>query len=277
MTGSRDWLLSADELWHRGDALVAGRILYERLTPKDRPSWAARVLDACCVAVGTVPPEVQRVRDVAFTPSRWSEGHAAFQGVRKRVIEAERRPPTLELGVMHLAENVAKVTYNASGCSAPFDQDAGWWVAKNARWIVERSTQDGLGSRVWAALAGQPDLAKVNKLDPQELRLLWMDDYYDGPLSGAVLFAGKLRWFAFCAEVDQHRRYAVYDLSEAEVADEQHWHDLFVEHVGDHWTCKDGATGTVKPVSEHAKFYEAYAKHAPVDYSRNPVLGWFEL
>jgi hypothetical protein len=93
-----------------------------------------------------------------------------------------------------------------------------------------------------------------------------------------VIFSGKLRWFAFCGEVDQHRRYAVYDLSDAEIADEQHWHDLFVQHVGDHWTYDEhGSPGTMKPASEHAKFYEAYAKRTPVDYSRNPILGWFEL
>jgi hypothetical protein len=32
---------------------------------------------------------------------------------------------SVELGLLHLAENVAKVTYNASGCSAPFHHNAG--------------------------------------------------------------------------------------------------------------------------------------------------------
>jgi hypothetical protein len=78
--------------------------------------------------------------------------------------------------------------------------------------------------------------------------------------------------------VDNHRRYVVYDLSEAEIAEEQRWHALFVEHVGSHWTYDEhGSRGTVKPVSEHAKFYDAYAKRTPVDYSRNPIGGWFEL
>jgi len=57
-----------------------------------------------------------------------------------------------EHGILYLAENVAKVAYNASGCPRPFDHDAGWWVAACARWIVERSADAGLEARVWAAL-----------------------------------------------------------------------------------------------------------------------------
>jgi hypothetical protein len=281
MTESREWLLAADDEWHRGDTLEAGRILYERLAVADRPSWAARVLDACCVDLPKVPPEVRSVRAIAYTPARWGDAHEAFQAVRKLVLAAERgapEAPGLELSILFLAENVAKVTYNASGRPAPFDHNAGWWVAKSARRIVDSSSQPGLEGRVWAALAGQPDPANVNKLDPRDLRLLWVDDYYDGPLSGAVLLAGKLRWFIVCAEVNHHRRYAVYDLSEPEIAQERQWHALFVEHVGDHYAFDEhGSTGTVKPLSEHAKFYDAYAKRTAVDYSRNPILGWFEL
>ena len=69
----------------------------------------------------------------------------------------------------------------------------------------------------------------------------------------------------------------MYDLTATEADEEERWHALFVEHVGDHWPFNEGARGTVKPTSEHGKFYDAYAKRLPVDYSSNPVLGWFEL
>jgi hypothetical protein len=228
--------------------------------------------------VPNIPPEVRDVLEIALTPVRWSDAHRAFQAVRKLVLAAEGRAPAtpdVDLGILYLAENVAKVAYNASGCSAPFDHNAGWWVAKNARWIVDHSSHAGLDGRVWAALSGRPDLADVKQLSSDELRVLWTVDFYDGELSGIVFFDGKVRWFEFCAEVEKRRRYVVYELSEAEVADEQYWHALFVEHVGDHWTA--GSPGKVKPVSEHAKFFDAYAKRSPVDYSRNPILGWFEL
>jgi hypothetical protein len=233
------------------------------------------------VDLSALPAEVRAVREIALAPTRWYEAHQAFQAVRKLVIAAESTAAKAigpELGILYLAENVAKVTYNASGRSAPFDHDAGWWVAKNARWIVDHSSEAGLERRVWAALAKQPDIANLVKLDTRDLRLLWIDDYYDGALSGAVLVAGKLCWFALCGEVADHRRYVVHALSDAEAADEAYWHDLFVEHVGDHWTSEEeGSRGTVKPVSEHAKFYDEYAKRVPIDYTRNVILGWFEL
>jgi hypothetical protein len=142
--------------WRQGDALEAGKLLYERLEPGRRPGWAVAVLDACCSAVSAVPAEVEAVREIALTPARWTEAHAAFQAVRMLVLLNERRSPkarTIGDEMLYLAENVAKVTYNASGASAPFDHDAGWWVAKIARSIVERSKDSGLEDRVWKTLA----------------------------------------------------------------------------------------------------------------------------
>ena len=101
------WLISVEDLWRRGEALEAGEIPYERLDVKQRPMWAVRVLDACSVGLGTLPPEVREVRGIAVTPGRWGEAHRAFQKVRKVLLEDERRassPETPEHGVLYLAE-----------------------------------------------------------------------------------------------------------------------------------------------------------------------------
>jgi hypothetical protein len=105
-----------------------------------------------------IPPEVEAVREIARSPGRWAEAHAAFSAVRNLVLLVEKRSderPRPEHGILYLAENVAKVTYNASAPRAPFDHDAGWWIAKNARWMVDHSADAGLGARVWAALTRQ--------------------------------------------------------------------------------------------------------------------------
>jgi hypothetical protein len=121
------------------------------------------------------------------------------------------------------------------------------------------------------------DLGRYAKLPREKVRPLWVHDYYDGVLSGALAYKGKLRWFEYCGERDDVRRYLVFELSDAEMAEEEHWHALFLEHVGDHWEVVDDKRGgTVKPVHEHAKFYEPYGQRKPPDYSGNPVLGWFE-
>ena len=115
-----------------------------------------------------------------------------------------------------------------------------------------------------------------------ELRFLWIHDYYDGPLSGMLVYRSRLRWFECCNVGDEedaaHRRYFIHDLTDVEVAEEEKWHALFVEHVGDHWTAhEDGRQGSVKPQSEHAKFYDLYSKRTPPNYSTRPILGWFSL
>ncbi len=147
---------AAEEAWRHGDALAAGKLLYERLPADERPAWALRVLDACCADLSAIDVEVDVVRQIARDPARWIEAHEAFQAVRKLVLRGEkaaRAADSLEQAILYLAENVAKVTYNASGASAPFDHDAGWWVAKTARSIVEHSSDASLEDRVWSALA----------------------------------------------------------------------------------------------------------------------------
>lgn len=113
--------------------------------------------------------------------------------------------------------------------------------------------------------------------------MLWVHDYYDGPLSGMLVYNGRKCWYECCDMTGEGGgkaawRYVIRQLTDAQVAEEERWHALFVEHVGDHWTIHDhGERGTVRPVSEHAKFYDAYSKRAPVDYSGCPIVGWFEM
>jgi hypothetical protein len=115
-----------------------------------------------------------------------------------------------------------------------------------------------------------------------ELRILWIHDYWDGALSGMLGHRGRLQWFECCSFSEEggaeQRRYLIRDLTDAEVADEEQWHALFVEHVGDHWTAReDSGQETTKPQAEHAKFYGPYSKRTPPEYSTHPILGWFSL
>src|SRR5215468_2611842 len=121
MKRDRVRLAKAEMEWRRGDSR------------EERPPWALRVLDACASRLPELPPAVRTVRTIVEIPERWREAHDAFTAVRRVVLQHPRsEPPTVEHGVLYLAENVAKVTYNASGEPAPFDHDAGWWIAKNA-------------------------------------------------------------------------------------------------------------------------------------------------
>jgi hypothetical protein len=127
------------------------------------------------------------------------------------------------------------------------------------------------------AEASGVDLSLIAKLERASVRMLWINDYYDGALSGAAEFDGRLCWFSYVDDDDLGRRYLLHELSERQRAEERRWHALFVEHVGDHWTSTAlGSSGVVKPVETHSKFYDEYNKSVREDYSKNVILGWFE-
>jgi hypothetical protein len=145
----------AEEAWREGRPLETGRLLYERIPVEDRPAWALGVLDACYAGQAGIPQEVESVREIARDRSRWSEGHAGFDAVRRLLLRNQSRhanETSITDGLLDLVEKVAKVTYNASGSPAPFDHNAGWKVASCARWVVDHAQDPDLEGRVWAAL-----------------------------------------------------------------------------------------------------------------------------
>jgi hypothetical protein len=77
---------------------------------------------------------LERLIQVTCDAQTWEEGRSLFEDLRDEVLRLERgdvsSPRADTLPVLYLAENVAKVTWNASGQAPPFDHDAGWWIAR---------------------------------------------------------------------------------------------------------------------------------------------------
>lgn len=126
-----------------------------------------------------------------------------------------------------------------------------------------------------------PTLPHVPRAD---VTLLWHSDYWDGPLNGLLVWRGERLWFQIIEENSDPEgarsgRFLLIRLSEQQLREEEWWHELFRQHVGTHtdYERADGDPGTVRPRDQHAKFYDAYAKHTPPDLSQNDVLGWFEM
>ena len=106
------------------------------------------------------PPAVEALVAIAASPARWAEAHAAFSAIRVLTLQAERAGPGASpqlRAILYLAENAAKVTYNASGRPAPFDADAGHWLASNLRVVVERLADAPFEERAWLALTSHLD------------------------------------------------------------------------------------------------------------------------
>ena len=123
-------------------------------------------------------------------------------------------------------------------------------------------------------------LERLPKLSPTDLRLLWVNDWYDGPLEAMVEHRG-----ARCLMVLHHQdlasdtpyKWVIFELTPEQLADEQKWHGLYVEHVGDHW-CFHDASVLVHPTPvsppDPDRFQALYEDREDLDLSSNVALGW---
>jgi hypothetical protein len=123
-------------------------------------------------------------------------------------------------------------------------------------------------------------LERLPKLLPTDLRLLWVNDWYDGPLEAVVELRGARCLMVLYAEdvaSDNPYTWVIFELTPDQVADEQKWHALYVEHVGDHWCFHDAATlvhpAPVQP-RDPDRFQRLYEARADLDLSANVALGW---
>jgi hypothetical protein len=156
MTERKD-LSAAEDLWNSGETLAAGKLVFESIAAPNRPGWAANVLELCLELIDEPPEEVIAVCDIARDPRRWSQAHMAFDSVRKLLLLAEAgslKASEVLLGIFYVAENAAKVTYNACSPGDPFDEDAGWWLAANLKWISDRVPDGTFRERAWRCLRG---------------------------------------------------------------------------------------------------------------------------
>lgn len=119
------------------------------------------------------------------------------------------------------------------------------------------------------------------KLNWNDIRLLWYGDFWDGPMNGLCIYNDRKCWFEMIEEspdspVDAPRRFIVVNLSAQELADEEHWHDLFRSQVGTHMDVGEPCP-EVKPKALHREFYEVYSQRRKPDYLDRPALGWFVI
>ena len=140
----------AYDLWISGEAVFAGKIVYEQLPVQERPLWAARLLSRCAKLIPSIA-SVEKVIEVALTPSLWPTAREVFDAVQMLTLKNERQsaPSSLYQPVLYLAENVAKVTYNATGLSAPYDHNSGWKIVEIVRQIVDQVKKSEFESEVW--------------------------------------------------------------------------------------------------------------------------------
>jgi hypothetical protein len=127
-------------------ATLAAKLAVER-----QPAFAAAALAACLVAVNG-PEQLYDVVRIGEEPGRWSQAHLAFDTVRVLTLQSERCNATSQdpaYMLLFVAENSARVIYNASSPPDPFDEDSAAWLLLVLAQLVRCTQSSSLEESIW--------------------------------------------------------------------------------------------------------------------------------
>ena len=124
------------------------------------------------------------------------------------------------------------------------------------------------------------DLASLPKLEANALRILWVNDWYDGPLEAVVEDAGERRLMVLHGDggvdVERPMRWVLFRLSPEQWKEEERWHALFEEHVGHHWCFHHEPVPEPDNAPDSRRFYEPYADRTPRSLDASAACGWVD-
>ena len=111
-----------------------------------------------------------------------------------------------------------------------------------------------------------------------ELTFLWVGDYYDGMLEGMLKYKNEKYKFEIITDYTKGiypRTFAIIELTENEIKEEEYWNQQFEKHVGNHYNLETKEERKVKPQSGHHLFYDEFKKRKNKSYDKNIVKGWY--
>lgn len=104
-----------------------------------------------------------------------------------------------------------------------------------------------------------------------EVTILYYDNYWDGPMSGMLIWNGQMYWFDVYkgfANYHKTRRYVILELSEEELLFEEIRHQLWVECCGNNCFNLPKDYAPTKPIE---LFYKTYPPSAQTRPSGKPI------
>lgn len=127
--------------------------------------------------------------------------------------------------------------------------------------------------------------SELLQLSSKDYQKIWISDYWDGPISGMLLFEERYCWFERIQEkeeeedwTDWYRRFAVLNLSPEQLQKELDVHRDFQQYVGTRWDCLPMPDVPQLIEGQQQVFYDkhlAYCQSRP--FEQNEVIAWFEL
>jgi len=161
--------------------LKIGEEIFENIPNDIRPRWGLLILSRFDNYIKDIPTSIKELYPIIENQERWRQAHGQFSKIRKFLLNNKSYKPEAYL---LLAENVAKITYNATGDPAPFDYDSGWYIPICALKAAEVFEDDRLEEDVKAAilLFSRNEKFKVNLSAAKEYLIykkiddiLWFD------------------------------------------------------------------------------------------------------
>jgi hypothetical protein len=130
-------------------SIKIGQEIFENLPNDIRPGWAGLVLSRFDHRIKNIPASILELYSIIENRDSWKDAHGQFSKIRRFLLENKNYQPETYL---LLAEMVAKVTYNASGQPAPFDNDNGHYIASLALKATEYFNDNRLEEEVKSAI-----------------------------------------------------------------------------------------------------------------------------
>ncbi len=121
------------------------------------------------------------------------------------------------------------------------------------------------------------DLTELPHLAAADLRLLWVNDWYDGPLEAVVEHEGARCLMLLNGpqvDVGQPMQWVIFSLHEEGLVEEEAWHALFEQHVGHHWCFDHEPPPEPEAPRDGQAFFKAYAHRRPRILGE--PLGWID-
>ena len=149
------------KLWEDSKYLELGEHLCKLIPTSKQPHWFANLLSMVLRDDEKVEA-IDSLLKVIREESRWSESREVFDSLRIQTLKCERLDSHnfRKIGTLHLAENIAKVTFNSSNLEQPkFDSDSGYWVPQCIKYIIDHSDDEMLNNAVVEYLIS-PSLGK---------------------------------------------------------------------------------------------------------------------
>jgi len=130
------------QLWKANRTQEAGRLIFEDLSREARVEWAANILGTVVARASIECPSIERILYIAKNPQEWKTAYDANSIARNQARELSQiRIRSVEQNLLlislTMAFLVARVIYNATDPSDPFDEDNGWSIASSLKKMVE--------------------------------------------------------------------------------------------------------------------------------------------